>query len=142
MAGRHTHRYVALVVVLLAGVLLSGCAGSAKHSSSDPSSSAGSSRPGVPVGRSRHETRGDIVAAVASCKRGVDTGSWLPTASKVQLYAVCENGLHRGLTEIRQYALEVCNEVVFTSPAKDEAERARVLAACYTETKQKTAKIE
>ena len=82
------------------------------------------------------------MAAVASCKRGVDTGSWLSKTSKAQLYAICEGGLRRGLTEIRHYALEVCNEVVFTSPAKDKAERARVLAACYTETKQKTSKIE
>jgi hypothetical protein len=126
---------------LIAGALLPGCGGTDKRPITGSGSSA-SRRPVVATGRSRHETRADIVAAVASCRRGVNTGSWLPSASKTQLYAICENGLHRGLTEIRQYSLEVCNEVVFTSPAKDEAERARVLAACYTETKQKTAKIE
>jgi hypothetical protein len=72
----------------------------------------------------------------------VDTGTWLPPSSRKPLYQVCENGLRRGLTEIRAYALEVCSEVVFTSPAKTEAEKARLQAACYDPTKLKTAKIE
>lgn len=106
------------------------------------SSSSSSTSPATSPGRSRHETRGDILAAIASCKQGVDTGSWLPKESRTPLYAICENGLRRGLTEIRAYALETCSEVAYTSPAKTEAEKARVFATCYEPTKQKTAKIE
>lgn len=83
----------------------------------------------------------DIVAAVAACRHGVDLGTWLPKDSKAQLYAGCDQGLRRGLTEIRAFGLEVCSEVAFTSPAKTDAERSRVFSACYAGTKQKTAMI-
>jgi hypothetical protein len=72
----------------------------------------------------------------------MNTGAWLPSSSKHSLYVICENGLGQGLTEIRTYALEVCNEVAFTAPGKTEAEKARVQATCYDPTKLKTAKIE
>src|ERR1700704_5635643 len=123
-ASASWHGYAALILVLLAGVLLPGCGSSSKDPSTGAPKPSGSKTDATTTGRSRHETRGDIVAAVAACKQGVDTGSWLPTASKTQLYAICENGLRRGLTEIRQFALEACSEVEFTSPAKDAAERA------------------
>jgi hypothetical protein len=130
-----------LVVLLLLSAPAAGCGGASKASSANASSASPSSHTQTTTERTAHETRQDIVAAVAACRQGVDTGSWLPKASKTQLYASCDQGLRRGLTEIRAFGLEVCNEVAFTSPAKTAAERTRVFAACYAGTKQKTAMI-
>jgi hypothetical protein len=69
-------------------------------------------------------------------------GSWLPNDSKLQLYANCERGLRRGLTEIKQYGLEVCREVAYTSPAKTDAARARVFDGCYAGIKARTAMVD
>lgn len=132
--------HAALIVALLVGVLLPGC-GSGAHRSSTSSSAAPSSTGANKPARTAGETRRDIIAAVAACKQGADMGTWLPKASKAQLYASCERGLRRGLTELRVYGLEVCSEVAFTSPAKTDAERAQVFTRCYAGTKQKTAMI-
>ena len=125
--------------MLIAGAVLPGCAGSGKDAAGTHAPS-GSAKPSAPA-RTAHETRVDIVAAVAACRHGVDLGTWLPKDSKAQLYASCNQGLRRGLTEIRAFGLEVCNEVAFTAPAKTDAERSRVFTACYAGTKQKTAMI-
>lgn len=130
-----------LVVLLLLSVPAAGCGGASNASSANASHSTSSSHTQTTTERTAHETRQDIVAAVAACRQGVDIGTWLPKASRDQLYVSCDQGLQRGLTEIRLYGLEVCKEVSFTSPAKTEAERTRIFTACYAGTKQKTAMI-
>lgn len=129
---------IALALFVL-GVALPGCGTSGSTVGSTQSSA--DARPKTEAGRSRHETRQDIVNAVQACKEGVDTGTWLPDASKRPLYENCELGLHRGLTEIKAYGAEVCGEVVFTSPAKDETERSRIFDACYAGVKRATVKV-
>jgi hypothetical protein len=132
-----------LTALVIACVALAGCGGSSEvPSATSARPSTTSFTPKVIPGRSRRETRADIVAAVASCKHGVDMGTWLPGSSKTPLYKTCEQGLKRGLTEIRLYALETCNEVAFTSSAKSDADKARIFEACYQPSKLATKKIE
>jgi hypothetical protein len=139
-----TRLYAAVLTALaVACIALTGCGDSSKASSAASTRpSTTRSTPSPEPGRSRHETRADIVAAVATCKHGIDTGTWLPGSSKTPLYKTCEQGLKRGLTEIRLYALETCNEVAFTSAAKSEAEKHRVFETCYQPSKVATKKIE
>jgi hypothetical protein len=126
-----------IAAVLLLGSVLTaaGCGGSGAQPS------AGAKKSSPPAHHEKHETRAVIVAAVNACKGGVDMATWLSKESKAQMYANCENGLRRGLTEIRWYGLEVCSEVAFTSPAKTDAERKQLAARCYQGTKEKTAMI-
>jgi hypothetical protein len=115
---------------LLAVVLLTGCGGA------DPSNGSASDAArrtiSFPIRRETHE---DIVAAVEACREGVDLATWLPKAGKTELHEACDRGLKRGLTEVRQYAEEVCTEVVFTMPSSSQAEKKRVLDACEAKTK-------
>jgi hypothetical protein len=131
---------LALSLVASLVLALPGC-GSDKAATASTTTSASASQPRTEPGRSRHETRQDIVNAVAACKQGVDTGTWLPSSSRQSLYRNCELGLRRGLTEIKAYGSEACNEVAFTSPAKSEAERKRVFEACYAGVRRATAKV-
>jgi len=133
----HLMLIVLIAGVLLAGVLLIGCSGSSGHRSSAASNGTSASRPKPVV----YETYADIVAAVTACRQGVDTATWLSDVNKEQLYELCNKGLRRGLTEVKQYGLEACTEVTYTSPAKTAAEKSRVFAACYAGTKEKTAII-
>lgn len=115
----------ALVVI----ALLSGCAGA-------------SSSPGTRTSSSRTPTRTELIAAAfRACRHGVDTGTWLAASSKRQLNATCSLGLEKGLTWQREYGLEICHEVAFTSPATTDAQRERIFATCYAETKRATAMI-
>jgi hypothetical protein len=132
--------HAALAVLLLAGALLPGCGGTGERRTVSHVQRTDVSHE-QHLTRTAGETRRDIIAAVAACKRGVDLGTWLPKSSKAQLYTSCARGLKRGLTELRVYGLEVCSEVAFTSPAKNSAERARIFASCYAGTKEKTAMI-
>jgi hypothetical protein len=121
---------VALAVALSSAAVIAGCgSSSAGHAKT-------ASHPAV-----HKETYAEIVSAVDSCRQGISVGTWLSKADKESLYKVCDNGLKRGLTEIKGYAHEVCNEVAFTSPAKTAAEKARIYAACDAGAEAKTASI-
>jgi hypothetical protein len=123
-----------LVVFLLVGVGFLGCGESSAH------------HPEIAASRARatkfkpivHETHADIVAAVSACRQGVNIAYWLSQANKEDLYATCDKGLRRGLTEVKQWGSEVCSEVSYTSPAKNVAEKARVFSECYAGTKVRT----
>jgi hypothetical protein len=131
-AGRR--RRIAWLVVPAAGLTLAACGASGDRNSP----SGASSRSSTVEHRERRQV---IIAAVAACRHGVDTASWMSPADKQRLYEVCNYGLHRGLTEIKVYGLQVCREVTFASPAKTAAEKARSFSTCYAETKQRTAAI-
>jgi uncharacterized protein YceK len=123
--------HTALVLMLAAGALLSGCGSTSSHHTANGTGPAHTIS--FPI---KQETHADIVAAVEACREGVDLGTWLPRGSKLDLYASCDKGLKRGLTEVRQYGEQVCSEVVFTMPSRTEAEKARVLDTCEAKTKK------
>lgn len=131
-AGLGAH--AALMILLLAGMLLPGCGGTSSHHAGRASTVTATTTPKRGI-----ESPQNIAAAVAACRQGVDTGSWLPQADKQRLYDVCNYGLRRGLTEIKTYGLQVCTEVTYASSAKTPSEKARVFSACYAPTKEKTA---
>jgi hypothetical protein len=130
---------VGLAIVLLAAALPAGC-GSSDPARTSTATDAAATRAAVAEREAEYPQA--IAAAVAACRQGVDTGTWLSRGDKKRLYAVCNYGLRRGLTEIRTYGLQVCREVVFTSSAKTAAERSQLFARCYANAKQKTAAIE
>jgi hypothetical protein len=125
---------LALLFALLFGVWLPGCGGSGAHHTRAATNPADKLSP-IPI---VHETRADVVAAVAACRAGVDKAHWLSQGSKEDLHRTCDYGLRRGLTEIKRYGQEACKEVVYTSPAKSAAEKARIFATCYAGTKLRT----
>ena len=119
-----------LVAVLLLSILLTSCGGG---TSKDGVASAPMHQTiSFPI---RHETHEDIVAAVEACREGVGLATWLPMRSKTELYEVCDKGLNRGLTEVRQYGEQVCGEVAFTVPSSNRAWKQRILGACEAKTK-------
>jgi hypothetical protein len=137
----HRRGYIrGIAAALLLGYALTaaGCGGSGAQPAAGTKTAA---KHPSPAAHEKNESRAVIVAAVNACKGGVDMATWLSKKSKAQMYANCENGLRRGLTEIRWYGLEVCSEVAFTSPAKTDAERQQLAARCYQGTKEKTAMI-
>lgn len=119
----------ALPAVLLLGGILAGCAGSGK--SEKTYTSPGHRTVTFPI---HYETHNDIAAAVEACREGVALADWLPAASRTELDKSCDQGLKRGLTEVRQYGEQVCSEVVFTIPSSRIAEKNRIFAACEAKT--------
>jgi hypothetical protein len=130
-SARRRSRMAFLLPSLLAALLCVGCAGE-KHVSTSTQTDTAKIKP------IEKETYPDIVAAVTACRNGVNKASWLSPQNKEVLDETCNRGLRRGLTEVKEYALEACHEVSYTSPAKSATERARVLDECYAETKLKT----
>jgi hypothetical protein len=117
---------------LLLALLLAGCSRSTGHRTEGAFSSPRSTITFPIV----HETHQDIVAAVEACRQGVALASWLPQASKAELYGSCDKGLNRGLTEVRQYGEQVCSEVAFTMPSSSDTAKKRVLSVCEAKTKK------
>ena len=119
-------KHGAVLMALLSLTVLDACGSSVTHSPGGSSTRA--ARTGATAGVS--ETPAVIAAAVAACKQGADMAHWLPQAGREQLYKLCEHGRSRGIAMIAESARDVCSEIAFTSPAKNAAQRARVLAEC------------
>jgi hypothetical protein len=85
-----------------------------------------------------HDTHPYIVAAVAACRRGVDTAYWLSPSNKANLDEICEQGFTGGINVARGYAEQACEEVAFTSPAKSSAQKAAAFHKCFAEADVRT----
>ncbi len=123
---------VILALLLLATMAFPGCGGSNGHDGSarsDPPKRTIS----FPIKQETHE---DIVAAVEACREGVSLGTWLPSTSKSDLDGICNKGLGRGLTEVRQYGEQICGELMFTIPSSRASEKPRIFAACEARTEK------
>ena len=129
-----THWRSALLLLGLAGALQAGCGGAQERRST-----VAENPPVRKVEANGPAHQPAIVAGVAACRQGVDTGRRLTKARKQRLYGICDLGLRRALPEVRVYGLQVCTEVMYASSAKTRAEKLRVFATCYAALKKQLA---
>jgi len=115
-----------LAALLLPAALIAGC-GSSSSSSSSTSTPAAST---TSTGGVSAVPPADVAAAVAACKKEIQTQSTLPASAKTKLEGVCEKAAKGDGEAVKKAAREVCEEVIKNSPIPAGAAQEQALAAC------------
>lgn len=134
------------LILLAAAALFAGCGSSSSSSSSSPAATATGSTATLPTSPTAGApTRSGSTsstatsttpnpptgaAAVASCKRGVQSLPNLQQSTKERLETICEKASSGDVNARRKAAEEACRELVNASPLPAGEARDRALAAC------------